>query len=132
MRAAALEPEAEAQTRIYRAMHLEAIALEDPDLLMQNLAGVIAGCGGRILSRATSDTGNMALLFEFERHACMDLYSGLVGAGVQLSRNGHLRLTELWQCTQSGPPDYGSEIAGIDLDIRTYLIKQTTHAPDAA
>jgi hypothetical protein len=132
MRAAALEQEAEAQTRTCWAMHLDAIALEDSDRLMLRLTDVIAGCGGRILSRAASDTGNMALLFEFERLACVDIYSGLVGAGVEFSSTGHLRFTELCQCTHSGPSDCTSEIVSIDLEIRTYRTEHATRGPRAA
>lgn len=132
MRAAALEQESEAQSRICWAMHLDAIALEDSDRLMLRLTEVIAGCGGRILSRAASDTGNMALLFEFERLACVDIYSGLVSAGVEFSPNGHLRFTELCQCTHSGPSDCCSEIVSVDLEIKTFPIKRVTHCPHAA
>ena len=129
-----LETEPEAQAGIPWAMHLEAIALEDPDRLMRGLMGAIVGCGGWILSRAASDTGNLALLFEFNRRACVDIYSELVGAGVELSRNGHMRFTELCQCTHSGPQDFSSEIVSIDLEIRTYPIDQgkAANAPRVA
>jgi len=131
MRAAMVERQSETQAGIPWAMHLEAIALEDPDRLMRSLTGAIVGCGGWILSRATSDSGTMALLFEFERHACVDIYSGLVGAGIELSRNGHLRFNELCQCTHSGPLDCSSEIASIDLEIKTYPVEQAGHGSGA-
>ena len=126
-----VERQSETQAGIPWAMHLEAIALDDPDRLMRSLTGAIVRCGGWILSRATSDSGTMALLFEFERHACMDIYSGLVGAGLELSRNGHLRFTELCQCTRSGPLDCSSEIASIDLEINTYPVDRPSQAPGA-
>ena len=126
-----LEKRADTVAGIPWAMHLEAIALDDPDRLMRSLTGTIVGCGGWILSRATSDSGTIALLFEFERHACMDIYSGLVGAGIELSRNGHLRFTELCQCTHSGPLDCSAEIASIDLEIKTYPVDRPVQAPGA-
>ena len=132
MRAAILETQADSEAGIPWAMHLEAIALGAADRLMRSLTGVIVGSGGWILSRATSDSGTMTLLFEFKRHACVDIYSGLVGAGIELSRNGHLRFTELCQCTHSGPLGCSSEIASIDLEITTYPIEEATHGPRAA
>lgn len=126
-----LKKQAEPQAGIPWAMHLEAIALGAPDRLMRRLTEAIVSCGGWILSRATSDSGNMALLFEFERHACVDIYSGLAGAGIELSRNGHLRFTELCQCTRSGPLDCSSEIASIDLEIKTYPVDRPMQAPAA-
>ena len=126
-----LEKRAETEVGTLWAMHLEAIALGDPDRLMRSLTGAIVGSGGWILSRATSDSGTMALLFEFERHACVDIYSGLVGAGIELSRNGHLRFTELCQCTHSGPLGCSSEIASIDLEIKTYPVRQAEQGPAA-
>ena len=60
------------------------------------------------------------MLFEFERQACVDIYSVLIAAGVELSRSGHISFTELCQCTRSQKRDCGSEIASVDLEIRTY------------
>lgn len=73
-----------------------------------------------MLSRGASDTGTINMLFEFERHACLDVYSILVAAGVELSQLGHRRFTELCQCTRNHPNDCSSEIASVDLEIHTY------------
>jgi hypothetical protein len=59
------------------------------------------------------------MLFEFERQACVDIYSVLVAAGVELGESGHLRFTELCQCTRSRLPDSRTEIASIDLEVQT-------------
>jgi hypothetical protein len=61
------------------------------------------------------------VLFEFERHACVDIYTVLVASGIELSRNDHLRFTELCQCTRMGTPECKKEIASIELEIRTFL-----------
>jgi hypothetical protein len=60
------------------------------------------------------------MLFEFERKACVDIYTVLIAAGVELSQLGHIRLTELCQCTRSQPRDCGAEIASVDLEIQTF------------
>lgn len=106
-------------------MQMHAIALTQPDRLLLSLTGVIVSCGGWVLSRSTSDRGVVSLLFEFERDACVDIYSGLVGAGLELSRTGHLRFTELCQCTRSRK-ECGTEIASIELEVQTYPIEPAT------
>jgi hypothetical protein len=112
------------------AMHMDAVALDDPRCLALSLRSVIVNGGGWVLSRGVSDTGIITLLFEFERHACVDIYSGLVGAGLEFTRDGHLRFTELCQCTHSNRDGCGTEIASVELEIQTYPVE--TAKPQAA
>ncbi len=102
------------------AMQMKAVSTEDPSRLVQALTGAILGCGGWVLSRGASDTGRVNMLFEFERQACVDIYTILIAAGLELSQNGHIRLTELCQCTRSQQWDCGAEIASVDLEIQTF------------
>jgi len=101
-------------------MQMKAVSAQDPSRLVQSLTGAILGCGGWVLSRGTNDTGMITLLFEFERQACLDIYSVLIAAGVELSQNGHVRFTELCQCTRNQKRDCGAEIASVDLEVQTY------------
>lgn len=101
------------------ALQMNAVSMEEPSHLVQSLTGAILGCGGWVLSRGTNDTGTINMLFEFERQACVDIYSVLIAAGVELSQSGHIRLTELCQCTRSHQRDCGTEIASVDLEIQT-------------
>jgi hypothetical protein len=102
------------------AMRLRAVSAEEPSRLVQCLTGAILGCGGWVLSRGANDTGLVNMLFEFERQACVDIYSLLIAAGVELNRNGHISFTELCQCTRSQQGVCATEIASIDLEIQTY------------
>jgi len=102
------------------AMQMKAVSTEEPSRLVQFLTGAILGCGGWVLSRGANDTGMVNMLFEFERQACVDIYSVLIAAGLELSPSGHMRFTELCQCTRSQQRDCGSEIASIDLEVQTY------------
>ena len=99
------------------AMQMKASSVEEPARLVQTLTGAILGCGGWVLSRGADDTGTVTMLFEFERQACVDIYSLLIAAGLELSQSGHIRFTELCQCTRSRQQDCGTEIASIDLEI---------------
>jgi hypothetical protein len=101
------------------ALQMNAVSIEEPSRLVQSLTGAILGCGGWVLSRGANDTGTVNMLFEFERHACVDIYSVLIAAGVELSQSGHIRFTELCQCTRSHQKDCGTEIASVDLEIQT-------------
>ena len=105
---------------------MKAVAIEEPDRLVRGLSTMIVSSGGWILSRGVSDTETVTLLFEFERRTCVDIYSGVVGAGVELSRDGHMRFTELCQCTRNGKNDCQAEIASVELEIQTYPLANAT------
>lgn len=113
-------------------MQLKAVSAEEPARLVQSLTGGILGCGGWVLSRGASDTGMVSMLFEFERQACVDIYSILIAAGLELSQSGHIRFTELCQCTRSHPEDCGSDIASIELEIQTFPVEAMSSVPPSA
>jgi hypothetical protein len=116
------------------ALQMKAVSIEEPGRLVQTLTGAILGCGGWVLSRGANDVGTINMLFEFERHACVDIYSVLIAAGLELSQSGHIRFTELCQCTRSSRVDCGAEIASIDLEIQTYPVEtfSSLHTTQAA
>jgi hypothetical protein len=76
------------------AMQMKAVSIEEPGRLVQSLTGAILGCGGWVLSRGANDMGTINMLFEFERQACVEIYSVLVATGLELSQSGHIRFTE--------------------------------------
>jgi hypothetical protein len=115
-------------TSIPWAMQMKAISIEEPSRLVQTLTGAILGCGGWVLSRGASDTGTVNMLFEFERQACVDIYSIMIAAGLELSQSGHIRFTELCQCTRSHQQECGTEIASVDLEIQTFPVDLMHHA----
>ena len=106
--------------RIPWALEMKAVSVEAPSRLVESLTGGIMGCGGWVLSRGADDAGKINFLFEFERNLCLDVYSILIAAGVELAPSGHVRFTELCQCTRSLQQDCGAEIASIDLEIQTF------------
>lgn len=110
-------------------LQVKAISMEEPLRLVQSLTGAILGCGGWVLSRGATDTGLINMLFEFERRSCVDIYSLLIGAGLELSQTGHIRFTELCQCTRSQMRDCGAEIASIDLEIQTFPVQAVQQGP---
>lgn len=105
------------------ALEIKAVSHVEPSQLVRTLSGAILGCGGWVLSRGASDTGRVTLLFEFERGACLDIYSVLIAAGIELGQSSHIRMTELCQCTRNQSDDCGHEIASVDLEIQTMPLK---------
>lgn len=124
MRPASLVRDALQAEMVPWAMEMKAICGDQPSRLVKRLCGAILGCGGWILSRSASDTGMLDVLFEFERHDCVEIYSILIAAGLELSQSGHLRFTELCQCTRMGPQESGAEIVSIDLEIQTFPVER--------
>jgi hypothetical protein len=124
-----LERDAEKRISIPWAMQMKAVAADEPGRLVKTLTGAILASGGWVLSRGANDTGMINMLFEFERQACLDIYSVLIAAGVELSQSGHVRFTELCQCTRSNHEDCGGEIASVDLEIQTYPARRPGEAP---
>ncbi|MGO9336920.1 MAG: hypothetical protein ACLPY1_05360 [Terracidiphilus sp.] len=105
------------------AMEMKAVSTVDPSRLVQTLTGAILASGGWVLSRGANDSGVVSMLFEFERQVCVEIYSLLIAAGLDSSQSGHIRFTELCQCTRSQQNDCGTEIASIDLEIQTFPVE---------
>jgi hypothetical protein len=127
MRVTWAERDEERSSPIPWALEMKAVSAEEPSRLVKTLTGAILGCGGWVLSRGASDSGTVSMLFEFERHACLDIYSVLIAAGLELSQYGHIRFTELCQCTRSRQQECASEIASVDLEIQTLRTRPVAH-----
>ncbi|HEX8812759.1 MAG TPA: hypothetical protein VF742_12280 [Terracidiphilus sp.] len=101
------------------ALEIKAVSTVEPSQLVRMATGAILGCDGWILTRSMSDSGRVTILFEFERHACVEIYTVLIASGIELSHSGHLRMTELCQCTRNQFTACGAEIASIEIEIQT-------------
>ena len=101
------------------ALQMRAISRDEPGRVVKAVTGAILACGGWVLSRSATDTGLIDILFEFERDACLEIYSILIAAGLELSQSAHLRLTELCQCTRLRGGGCAEDIISVDLEIQT-------------
>lgn len=112
------------------ALQMRAISREEPGRIVKLVTGAILGCGGWVLSRTASETGLIDILFEFERRACVEMYTILIAAGLELSQASHLRFTELCQCTRLGRQDWEEEIVSVDLEVQTFPLGAVANAPN--
>jgi hypothetical protein len=108
------------------ALQMKATTAEEPSRLIQILTGALLANGGWVLSRGATDLGVISMLFEFERHRCVDIYTVLIAVGLELSQQAHIRLTELCQCTRNQIDDCGSEIVSIDIEIHSFPMHTAT------
>ena len=104
------------------ALQMKATTMDEPSRVIQILTGALLGSGGWVLSRGASDLGVVSMLFEFERMHCVDIYTVMIAAGLELSQQAHLRFTELCQCTRNHIEECGSEIVSVDIGIHTYAM----------
>jgi hypothetical protein len=104
------------------ALQMRATTVDEPTRLVQTLTGAILGSGGWVLSRGANDSGTINMLFEFERQCCLEMYTVLIAAGLELSQLAHLRFTELCQCTRNHYEDCSNEIVSVDLEIHSFPI----------
>ena len=112
------------------ALQMKAVSRDEPVRLVRSLTSAIHGCGGWVLSRSASDRGLIDILFEFERRLCLEMYSTLIVAGIELSQGAHHHFTELCQCTRFGR-DCAEEIVSVDLQVQTLpnVTEQTRATP---
>jgi hypothetical protein len=101
-------------------MQIRAISRLEPGRLVKSVTGAILTCGGWVLGRSASDSGLIDILFEFERGSCLEIYSVLIAAGLEMSHGAHLHFTELCQCTRLGQDDCRDEIVSVDLEVQTF------------
>ena len=81
-------------------LNLLALGAEDAPRTIRFLTGAIMACGGDVLSRGFDTAGTAVIEFEFVRAICVEMYSILIAAGLELSAESHLTLASLCQCTR--------------------------------
>lgn len=97
-------------------LRLTALSREEPERTVRLLSGALLACGGWVLTR-TRENGIAALDFEFARAACVEIYAVLIGCGLELSRDSHLRMAELCHCTKNLIESKAFDIARVDLVV---------------
>jgi hypothetical protein len=100
---------------------LVAASPDGPERTLQSLTGAIQACGGWVLSRSGDGDACVEIDFEFTRSGAVEMYSMLVGCGLTLSREAHLHLTELCQCTRHLFPAKAHDVVRLHLAAYTRM-----------
>jgi hypothetical protein len=96
-------------------LRLTATCADDPQHILRFLTGAVLACGGWVLSRSLPGSDTVEMSFEFARAVSLEIYSMLIAAGLELSRDAHISMTELCQCTKDLLATKAYDVARIRL-----------------
>src|SRR5581483_11851698 len=99
-------------------LHLIALCPDDAARTVRFLTGAVMACGGCVLSRRFDAGETAAIEFEFVRATCVEMYSVLIAAGLELSAHSHLTLATLCQCTRETLETTAADPVRVQLTIR--------------
>ncbi len=99
-------------------MNLSALCSEDAARTVRFLTGAVMACGGCVLSRRFDADQTAAIEFEFIRATCVEMYSVLIAAGLELTAQSHMILATLCQCTRETLETTASDPVHVELVIR--------------
>jgi hypothetical protein len=109
-------------------LDIQSFSYEERHGLLPNLTSALADCGGWVLCRKTLSPSMMEFRLEIQLRAILDLYASIVSSGLELTRSGHLALTDLCNCRRNlaSAADLG-EVVTIRLEI-SFLEDVTLHS----
>jgi hypothetical protein len=99
-------------------LSLTAQCSEDAPRTVRFLTGAVLACGGNVLSRRFEPGDAAAIEFEFVRATCVEMYSVLIAAGLELSAEAHLTMASLCQCTRETLEATAGDPVRVLLSIR--------------
>jgi len=105
---------------------------EDRRAILPALAEALAASGCWLHDRKAVSLAQMEFHFELPLRSAVDLYGGLVGCGLELTRASHLELTGL--CTlrrHNSRPQQQGRVIGVRLEINFLEEIETQPAPAA-
>jgi hypothetical protein len=83
---------------IPETLDLHGYSYIDRQGLLPNLTTAFTQCGGWVLERKTTSATTIEFRIEIQLRSIVELYSSLIAAGVELTRNTHALLTDLCTC----------------------------------
>lgn len=98
-------------------LNLSALCQEDAPRTVRFLTGAVLACGGNVLSRRFEPGDTAAMEFEFMRATCVEMYSVLIAAGLELTAQSHWSMAALCQCTRETLETTAADPVRIELTI---------------
>ena len=91
---------------------------EDRRAILPALAEVLTASGCSLYDRKAVSFAQMEYHFELPLRSAIELYSGLVGCGLELTRASHLELTGLCTLRRHNPrPQQQGRVIGVRLEV---------------
>jgi hypothetical protein len=110
-----------------QSLDIQGFSYEERHGLLPTLTSAFADCGGWVLGRKTLSPSTMEFRLEIQLRAALDLYASIVSSGLELTRSGHLGLTDLCTCRKNiSTADLG-QVVTIRLEI-SFLEDLTLHS----
>lgn len=81
-----------------QSLDIQSFSYDERSGLLPVLTTAFADCGGWVLDRRTLSPNTMEFRIEIQLRAALELYASLIASGLELTRSGHLALTELCTC----------------------------------
>lgn len=99
-------------------LDIQSFSYEERHGLLPNLTSAFADCGGWVLCRRMLSPSTAEFRLEIQLRSIVDLYASIVSAGLEMTRAGHLALTDLCTCRKNfvTPADLG-QVVTIRLEI---------------
>jgi hypothetical protein len=114
-------------------LNLAAVCDEDAARTVRFLTGAVMACGGFVLSRQFDAGQSATIEFEFVRATCVEMYSVLIAAGLELTAQSHRVMATLCQCTRETLEVTAGDPVRVELIIRkTGLLPRSEPGGSAA
>ncbi len=81
-----------------QSLDIQSFSYEERASVLTQLTTAFADCGGWVLDRKTLSPTLSEFRIEIQLRSVLDLYAGILAAGIELTRSAHLALTDLCTC----------------------------------
>jgi hypothetical protein len=108
-------------------LDIQGYSYDQRDSILPLLSRTLINCGGWVHDRQSTSATNFEIVLEIELRFILDLYAGLIAAGLELTRSNHLALTDLCTCRKHflGSSE-ARQVVTIRIEI-AFLQEQTLH-----
>ena len=103
---------------LMQLLDIQGYSYEPSEELLRNVNRILVNSGGWILDRRALSQTIYEFTLEVELRSILDVYAGIIAAGIELTRSNHLALTDLCTCRLHlmGSDDL-HQVIGLRLEI---------------
>jgi hypothetical protein len=111
-----------------QSLDIQSFSYEERQGILPNLTASFADCGGWVIDRKTLSPSTMEFRIEIQLGSILDLYATIVSSGLELTRSGHLALTDLCTCRKNAQVSTDlCQVIAVRLEI-SFLEDVTLHS----